>query len=344
LNSPPPTNLNSQLSLAIALARNGEAARARSLLEQIVQQEPGHEIAWLALLDLLDDILEQIQVCERALNLNLGNSKLHTRLAQLKQEQRHRAFWARQQYYEAEKLAARGKRDAALALLLAINEKYRGDKKVWLLLSELAQTPADKLTALQNALRIDPNHKAARRLARLQYFAENPVDYAAMLEEYGDFDAARTLYLSAAAKAKSVTEWEQIQVRIVRLEARLAAGIRHVSPTRSILRMSLGYPMLYTVMLIFHGGLNPFRVSAPIGLGLLFVVLGGLLVAIAGVRSRHTIWSIIFGEPGGGGSPLARQMAGNVGWLLILIPFLLLLNDSVRRLAETSFPPIPVFP
>lgn len=72
---------------AIAEYKNGRAHRARELLEQIVQNDPKHEKAWLGLSNIGYKPEEKIVALEMALALNPHNSKVQTRLQKLKLNQ-----------------------------------------------------------------------------------------------------------------------------------------------------------------------------------------------------------------------------------------------------------------
>lgn len=68
---------------AIRLARQGDRRQARDLFIALVDEDEGNELAWLWLVDLVDDPADQIIALENALSLNPGNLKARQRLRQL---------------------------------------------------------------------------------------------------------------------------------------------------------------------------------------------------------------------------------------------------------------------
>jgi len=71
------------------------------------------------------------------------------------------------------------------------------------------------------------------------------------------------------------------------------------------------------------------------------VVVGGFLLALAEVRSRHKAWRTLFSEEDEAGTGAARLTATIGGWVLILTPHLLMLLDSLNRLRNFEIPPPP---
>ena len=88
-------------------------------------------------------------------------------------------------------------------------------------------------------------------------------------------------------------------------------------------------------------GLNPF--AHPVfylWLGLPLVAVGSFLLSLSEVRSNHILWQKIFGEQGEG-SQFARAVAATAGWFLVIVPYLLILLDSLNRLRNFHIPPRP---
>jgi tetratricopeptide (TPR) repeat protein len=68
---------------ALHAARTGQRQAARSLFLQIVQQDPGCELAWLWLSDVQDDPVECMHALQQALAINPNNTPAQARLHQL---------------------------------------------------------------------------------------------------------------------------------------------------------------------------------------------------------------------------------------------------------------------
>ena len=75
----------SKLGAAIALARAGRRRQARDLFLEIVEQDEENELAWLWLVDLVDDVDDQIIALENVLTLNPDNQRARARLESLRQ-------------------------------------------------------------------------------------------------------------------------------------------------------------------------------------------------------------------------------------------------------------------
>jgi hypothetical protein len=56
------------------------------------------------------------------------------------------------------------------------------------------------------------------------------------------------------------------------------------------------------------------------------------MIAIATVRSHNRLWFILFRDAGSGGSPWARFAMAAAGWILVLLPHIMLLLFAFYRL------------
>ena len=72
------------LTQAIALAKSGDKAEARRLLESIVQTEPDHEIAWIWMTDVVESDYEKRICLEKVLSINSTNLLAKEGLRRLK--------------------------------------------------------------------------------------------------------------------------------------------------------------------------------------------------------------------------------------------------------------------
>ena len=72
-------------------------------------------------------------------------------------------------------------------------------------------------------------------------------------------------------------------------------------------------------------------------------VAGGMKRIFSCCRaSSRTIWEKFFLEEGSGSS-FARAVLGLAGWVFIMVPFALLLMNSLARLQNFQIPPEPFF-
>ena len=85
-------------------------------------------------------------------------------------------------------------------------------------------------------------------------------------------------------------------------------------------------------------GLNPFAHFSLLWFGLPIVALGSFLLALSEVRTRHVIWEKLFQEEGSG-SGFARSVLAIAGWVFVIVPFALLVLNSLARLQNFQIPP-----
>lgn len=335
------------LRRAIQAARNGRELTARELFQEVVRREPGNEVAWMWLSGLLDDLEDRIAACEKVLFINPRNASVRTYLNKLLFEQY--TLQHRKQAELDERLAlARAsieKKDRASALVI-VQDILRQDKQhvgAWLLFADLATGIEDKIRAYESVLQADPSNIAAREaITRFRHFQQDPLDMVAYFEEQGRIDEAIALYQEIAAKSTGSPEFDRVYREIVRLEDLKIEKIRYIRPAVSIARLTAGLPVLYFLLVLLQEGLNPVAHftfylwgSAPL------VVLGSFLISMATVRSRHALWQRLFNDRGAGGSRVARWTVALAGWILVVLPHLLLVRDSLVRLDKFQIPPIP---
>ena len=331
---------NGLLQRAITAARAGRELTARDLFLQIIDSEPQNEVAWMWLTGLMDELDDCIYACQRVLDINPVNVNARQYLDQLlvkKQEildaERCRA---EEQLHQVRDLVKTKKRDRALQLARNLTRDEHVNVEAWRLVAELAPELEEQIHALESLLNLVPNDVVAQQeLQRLRHFRENPLDLAAMYEEKGDLDKAITTYGLAAMKPASKRQWDSIYWKIVRLENLRQEKIAHISPALSVARLTGGPAILYLLLMLMQVGINPFADPEPLlWLGFFWVLLGGFMIALATVRSRHRLWFILFKDAGSGGSPTARFAMAAAGWTLVLIPFIMLLLAAYFRLFD----------
>ncbi len=258
-------------------------------------------------------------------------------------------------------LACAGKKDAARDTFLHVVDEDPRNELAWMWLADLVDTLEDKIIACENVLTINPSNEKARHYlellqrkrqavtskhvhrkiesTKLKGAQRNPLEQAKYLEQEGKLDEALMIYKVEAAKASDTQNFNEIYKRIIGIERRQDEKIRFVSPQASILRLSFTWPLLYLSLALVQVGLNPLNhLTSYLWFSLPWVVLGSYLLAVAEVRSRHVIWKRFFLE-NGDGTALARTVVGAIGWLMVLIPILLIVIDSLNRLSDFQIPP-----
>jgi hypothetical protein len=166
---------------------------------------------------------------------------------------------------------------------------------------------------------------------------------AEQLEYEGKIREAVQAYERLAARTRDSRQFDHIYRQIVRLEHLQQEKIRFVPPASSILRMTFTWPLLYASLAFIQIGLNPIaHFSFLLWLGLLFVILGSFLLAVSEVRGRHVIWQKVFREQGSG-SGFARSVLAAAGWVFVIVPFVLMVLNSLARLQGFQIPPEPFF-
>ena len=137
------------LKQAIALARAGDKAQARTLLRRVVESAPGSEAAWMWLAGVAESPQDALAALERVLALNPDNERAQTA-----------AVAARLQVGVA--AARAGKKLRARALLRAVVESEPGSEMAWLWQANVADSPADAAACLEKVLALDPDNEHAR--------------------------------------------------------------------------------------------------------------------------------------------------------------------------------------
>jgi len=273
--------------------------------------------------------------------------------------------------------ARAGRRLDARAIFMRVVDAEPHNEVAWMWLTGLVDDLEDKIIACENVLTINPaNERVKVYLETLlqqkaaiasQLASENKVkvqqsatsvppqateprsakvpdllSQAEQLEYGGKIEEALKAYEQLAAKTKDSQTFDHVYRQIVRLEGLQREKIRFVPPASSILRMTLTWPLLYASFALIQIGLNPIaHLSFFLWLGLLpIVVLGSFLLAVSEVRTRHVIWKKLFLEEGSG-SGFARIVLALAGWVFVLVPFALMLMNSLARLQNFQIPPEP---
>lgn len=261
-------------------------------------------------------------------------------------------------FRQAVELARAGERDAARDAFLRVVDEDPRHELAWMWLAGLVDSLEDKIIACENVLTINPSNQKARtyleRLnrrkehvgetgksdaAKKQTVQKDPLEEAKFLEQDGKFDEALMIYKVEAAKANDTGTFNKIYKKIVQIEQMQAEKIKFVSPRASITRLTLTWPLLYLSLALVQVGLNPLNApTSYLWFAFPWVVLGSYMIAVSEVRSRHLVWKRVFLE-NGDGTVFARTTVGTAGWLMVLIPLILIVIDSLNRLSDFQIPP-----
>lgn len=257
-------------------------------------------------------------------------------------------------------LARDGRRVEARDIFLRIVEEDPRNELAWMWLAGLVDSLEDRIIACENVLTINPSnarasaylHKLKQRRnlddkpARVEAAVSAPrtdpgvpMEEAKYLEQEGKFDEALMVYKIEASKARDAQSFNEIYKNILRIEQMQFDKIQYVPPKASILRLTLPWPLLYLSLALVQVGLRPLdHPTSYLWFAFPWVVLGSYLIAISEVRSRHAIWKRVFSQSGDGTFSV-RLAVGAIGWLLVLVPMILIIADSLNRLSEFQIPP-----
>lgn len=261
---------------------------------------------------------------------------------------------------QAMQLAREGRRGEARDIFLRIVEDDPRNEIAWMWLAGLVDSLEDRMTACENVLAINPsNEKASAYLGKLKRrrgvenerakiektktapkrTSRDRLEDGRYLEQEGKFDEALMVYQVEAAKASDTQAFNEIYKKIVHIEQLQFDRVRFVSPRAAIVRLTLTWPLLYLSLALVQVGLRPLNhPTSYLWFALPWVVMGSYLIAVSEVRSRHAIWRWLFTQSGDG-TFSARLVVGAVGWLMVLIPMILIVIDSLNRLSDFQIPP-----
>ena len=335
------------LQQAISAARAGRELTARDIFLEVVEVNPRNEVAWMWLTGLLDELDDCIYACEKVLEINPYNDNTRNYLSKLlaKKQKELDAEKLRneERLHHVEELVKGDKNKEALELVRSLTGGNSVSAEIWDLLAKLSPDLNEQILALEKLQELKPGDtQVQQELQRLRHFQQNPLDLAAMYEEQGNLDKAITTYGLASMNPKSKSQWDSIYWKIVRLENLRQENIAHIAPAISVARLTIGPPLLYLLLMLVQVGINPFKEPEPLlWFGFLWVLLGGFMIALASVRSRHRLWFILFKDIGAGGSPSARILMSVAGWILVLLPHVLLILVAFNRLINYSVSLIP---
>ena len=73
----------SKLNLAIEYVKAGDKSRAKQILTEVIQAEPGNDTAWLWMSSIVDTKEQQIRCLQQALQINPNNQHATIGLSKL---------------------------------------------------------------------------------------------------------------------------------------------------------------------------------------------------------------------------------------------------------------------
>ena len=226
-----------------------------------------------------------------------------------------------------------GQKDKARSIFNQVVAQDPQNLTAWLWLSDLASNPGERASALEHALRIDPNQPLVqKRLDAVKQELAPDQD-----EVVSDF---RKLFLDQAG---SFTPAEASGDGHVLEAGRLAAenhdqgsealrpGHQALSPSRLIIRISSGPILLYFILVLVLGGINFLTVDLVLALGTLLVIPGSLLLTLAIIRPTPAPWMRFFHLLGRKHEGWMHFIVGLVGVILMIVPYTVLILNIIAR-------------
>lgn len=158
----PPTALQIQLRDGILAAKSGNKARARELLDQVTEQDPNNEVAWLWSASVQDDPRISYDCLARVLELNPANEGARKGIKHI----RVRAGVA---------FAKGGNLTQARKVLTDALKEEPNNELALLWLAGLTNSPTQAIAMLERVLQINPHNENAKAgLARLRKAMPQP--------------------------------------------------------------------------------------------------------------------------------------------------------------------------
>ena len=137
-------------------AEAGQPSYAGDCYRKALEYDRNFTDAWLALASLSTDDNERVAFFERVLSIDSENETAVSALAKIRDENETRLFT------DIKKTAFDGDVDGAVQALGDFLEQFPTNVDAWTLRSHLVVKPADKLSALQRVLELDPKNESAK--------------------------------------------------------------------------------------------------------------------------------------------------------------------------------------
>ena len=330
---------------ALKAAKLGNRQSASQLLRQFLETNPDHELAWLWLGSLSGSTEEKMRALYEVLRINPDNAQAHADLNRLRlrqaeaarqedEQQEYRTRQAQGWLKLARKAEAEGSKDEALELLLQYTQVDENDPKVWVWISRLAAGVDDKVIALENALRLDPDSEETKTtLRKLRAIRKNPLALGMYYEELGDLENAVNQYMLAerqlANREERIEAHQRRELALTRLEA---PGFKLVSPALVVARLTAGPVLLYFLLLLAQSGFNLLAATPTSCVAGLAVPMGGFLMVMTGAWEVRHAWQNGLRKLNIHAFRLAQAGFWLLGLALMLLPFLLILIEGYFRI------------
>lgn len=331
---------------AVKAAHNDDENTARTLLQELLLGQPRHELGWLWLSKVSNDLDEQIKALENAFAINPDRKETNIRLQELRQQKanHHPAAHENGLYQEAITAYKNGRSHNARELLEQLVQSNPNHEKAWLGLSQLAYKPEEKVVALEKALELNPdNAKGQVRLQKLKLSLDDFLALGLAYEKFGQYARALSAYQVAIRNAISNTDrhiarkhYLEIKAKtdkIIQAKEETEKEIKITSANSTLVRLALGPIIIYILLLFIHGGLNPVKIPFLFYLGILGVIVGSLITVGTANTPNHPVWQKIMGPEGITDTPTRAIMTG-LGMLFIVIPFAIVLLSGLNRIAQ----------
>jgi tetratricopeptide (TPR) repeat protein len=287
-----------QLRQGIEAARAGRIEEARQRLEQAVVDNPDELRAWAWLGEVCEGPAGRIEALERALALRGGGAtpEVQARLDALKEELS--ALQASLQ--ETARLLKSGAKQQAVGMLREITLKYPGNERAWFMQSYAEPVIEDQMAAIEKVLALNPgNQKAMQRRESLGRLIENPILLGLEYENGGDLNQAIATFYRVFMLSKSTDERTEASLYMEQARTRLEdPAWKPPSPTLTVLRLTGGPILLYGLLILMQGGLNPLHIAFHFYVEGVLVVVSSFILALTTSKPRHPRWLAEFGRPG----------------------------------------------
>ena len=324
-----------QLREAVTAVKTNHRIKARTLLREVLAEEPTNEMAWIWLSEASDETNEKVYALKQALALNPERTAIKKQLTQLEAQQEAEGLESGDRLAEIVEMAGDGRFQEARDHLLSIAEKDQDDVQNWYLLGLLVDNVEDKIVALENVLQLQPYDGEAQKLLKLRTQGEvDKLTQGRAYEQKQDWKQALMAYETAVVISPIMQEREIARQRVAAIKKFYNPNLT-THPTLTLVRLTAGPPILYGLLVLVHSGLNPLRVPLLGCLGGLLVLLGSFMWTAVRDSFKHPLWEKI--------PPIIyknRNILPIAGFILTLIPFLVLIVTTINRLEayQTTLP------
>lgn len=308
---------------AVKQYRDGQKSAAKTLLLQLVEQDELHEQAWLLLSVVVDASTERLTALQNAHYINPDNPKTRQTLIKLLTKQGIAAVKREEHQTGQDSLREALKLDA-------------NNAAAWLWLSRTNLDIDDQIFALKEVIRLKPDYQpAAQELDDLLTLRTDPFARAEYHLQRREYDHAESAYQQAIINSNG-QQSSLAHQKLKELHARQQEEAIAPPPPENVtlIRLTIGPPLLYNMMLFIHSGLNPLRVAPVLFIAGGIVLFGSFLMVGTHLTPHHTLWKAILGRRGL--QKPQRTALWITGLICAAIPFILLLTAAYRQYTLTA--------